>query len=420
MRNSVVFIGEGKGANAAEARNNAYVDTLRQMGEGLGYDLSTQYLREFLGTGRIQLFGTYVSDVYETEEKGVHICLLFVVTPEAGYYAQRSEEYIEMLDRQDRIDAFLDDALSYYKENRDGDALVSSLKALAESLSGPVLESRYEPEEVLKSAERYLSNIKLKTVGWSDTSTLKIRAKRDKGLLSPRVERMIVDVVYPMVNIRGEITESVLECITDSKGQFTFERTNPFMLKSGTLTFRIHIPEDLVEEIREKAPEGFLDGFMEKYRASEIKLEYLDAPARDPSETVISVTAVNTDGEEYFQDTAVESFRSMLRAAGAGYYTVVPGEASDSASEYQRLREAFPGRRYFFLVRLSVTDYRESLGEVYVRADGNASGIDANRERVLCDVDSFAVSSGPDGESAAENALAVEASVAAGSMISVL
>ena len=413
----MVFIGEGRGESEAEAKNNASRDALEQMGEGLGYDLTQQYLREFLGTGRIEDFGAYVSDTYVSKDDDGYSCLSLVVVPEAGYYSQRSEEYLTMLDRQDTIKKYLAKALEHYRENEDANALNDVLYALSASLDGPVLEDQLRPEVLLGTAVKYLSGMKLQTVRPSGNSRVLVRIKRDRLWFDPRVVNAVVDAKYQMAGIDARLTQSSIECITDSRGQFFFSRTNPAMLRRGTLVFQVQIPEELLSSIERKAEEGFLDEFLALYEASALRYEYFDPPVLTPADVAIAVASFDSEGEPYFQDTVLEMFQQMLSTAGLGYYPVMLAQGGEESELYDSLKTAYPGRRHLFLVRIGISDYRESMGTVYVRSDGYAVEMNGTNDEIVRSVESFSAAPGEDLDSAAEASLAAAAAIAANSML---
>ena len=195
---SLVFIGHGYGENTTEARTAALDDALASMSAGADYDLSQYYLREIVSTDGIAELGTYINSEYSTPSGGGFEHYVAVVTPESSYNSLMSEDYVQMLEREDRIRGYLDSAGERYRANEDTEALDSTLRALAVSLEGPVEDESLNSSSILSIAMEYLGNIELEA---NDAGV--VTAKRSKGIFHPYIVSGKIDASYERFDADG-------------------------------------------------------------------------------------------------------------------------------------------------------------------------------------------------------------------------
>ena len=177
---SLVFIGHGYGETESEARTAALDDALGSMSAGAGYDLSPYYLREIVSTDGIAELGTYINSEYSAAAGNGYEYYVAVVTPESSYSSIMSEDYVQMLERENRIRDYLESAGDRYRANEDTEALNETLNALSVSLEGPVEDESLQSSAILSRAMEYLGNIEL-DVSRSGVLTV----KRHKGIFHP-------------------------------------------------------------------------------------------------------------------------------------------------------------------------------------------------------------------------------------------
>ena len=253
---SLVFIGHGYGENTTEARTAALDDALASMSAGAGYDLSQYYLREIVSTDGIAELGTYINSEYSTPSGGGFEHYVAVVTPESSYNSLMSEDYVQMLEREDRIRGYLDSAGERYRANEDTEALDSTLRALAVSLEGPVEDESLNSSSILSIAMEYLGNIELEA---NDAGV--VTAKRSKGIFHPYIVSGKIDASYERFDADGNRERASVTCLTDSRGRFAFYVTDPYTIRDSEVIFSVSLPSDAMRAIELNAPEGFLDGF---------------------------------------------------------------------------------------------------------------------------------------------------------------
>ena len=385
------------------------------MGAGLGYEVTDAYYREFYSTGRISSLGTYIDGTYSAVSDDGYHYFIMAVTPSDTFYSQRSPEIEERMERDREIDSLLSSASAHYRANEDVDALSAVLEALALSLEGERGDDRYSPDYLLSRAMGYLGNITMEADDVSGRALCRISLKRDRGPFPPPVRNGKIRVDYAAIDNEGKRTAESVIAMTGSNGRFSFNVTDPYMVRNGRLTFSVYLPEDTVARIEALAP-GFLDPLLSLCKERSISYEYSVSPAFDRSDMIIAVASYMLDGSVLYSAETLHAFADQLYAAGL-QYDIITATGEDEEEMLSSLVSAFPDRRYFVIVYLGVSDYREALGDTYVRIDGRASLFDSETGETLATEEIAATSGGPDPETAELTAFERGARLAAGMLL---
>ena len=415
----MVFVGEGFGDTESAARAGAYRDVLEAMEGELGISVLVPYYREFYSTDRISRFGTYINGTYSVAADGGYYYFILSVTPSESFYAQRSEEYIEAIERGDEISRLLSSASTHYRANEDIAALEDVLNALSLSLDGVQGGDVHTPESLLSRAMEYVSNI---TIGIDEPygdAICRVSVSRNKGPFPPPVRNGRIDVSYTMMDNSGNLFEDSVSAMSGGNGRFEFNVTNPYMVRRGVLHFSIHLPEDTIEEIERKGGEGFLDPLLELVEERSVAHPYVIPHAFAPEDTIIAIASYMMDGLSVYSDDAVEIFSEQLRTVGLDYDTIA-ATGEDEREMLASLIRAYPEKRYIVIVYLGVSDYREAFDAVYVRIDGRASIIDTDTGTMIAQRTIFVAEKGEDAESAERLAFERGARIAGGMLLKYL
>ena len=407
---SVVFIGEGRGEDEAEARSNAYLSALSRMGAALGHDIINEYYREFLSSGRIMQLGTYVSDSYAAADSSGYYFYIMAATPSVSFEAERSEEIERAAGIDREIGSLLSSASAHYRANEDVDALSDVLSAVSLALDGSL---GYSADDLLSRATSYLESMTL-SVSDADGALCSVRLRRTSRLFSPPVANGRVSASYSMVDNSGSIIGDSITAMTDEDGTFRFPVTNPYMVRKGELVFTIGVPEDVISGIESKAPAGFLSGFLGLLEEKSVVYSY-SIPDRFPHENTLMAFVPYIVGEDMiFPAETFRAYCDQLRSAGVGYEAVIiPGE--NEADIMARLRTRYPEKRYIIVTYLDVTDSREASDGFYARVDGRNFILDGGE--VITEEEIFAADGGESMDEAARNALERGARIAAGMLL---
>ncbi len=403
MLAALEFKAEGIGESEQAARTEALEAILAQMGEGLGYTLSTEYLRELTTTGRIEQFEAYISNIEIVAGEEVH-CFVSVLVPADSYYSNRSDEYIKMLEREDDIRALIAEAEEHYRNNRDSEALYSMLEALDLSLSGGISDPSLSPETLRDKAIGYLGNMEIRA---SAGDVFSITVYRRKGIFHPRVDRCTVEMLYARLNSSGIAVRDTLSVLTDQKGNCEFVQTDPYALRYGELVFRVDLPDDTLQAIGSKAGDGFLDPLLEVWDSRSVRIIYNGAA--DISK-VIAFAAYRADGSLIENSSAYFEFRKYIEHIGLSV-ELVPAAGEDADEMLGTLSALYPEGTEFIIARVGAVDAHEILNGWIARAEAYVLYPDGEIQS------SAAVAEGDDYELAVTAALDKAARIAAGMML---
>ncbi len=414
-----VFVGYGEGSDGTEAKESAYLDVLSKIGDELGSSIEGVFLSELLETGAVSDLGARVVDSYTAPGDDGDYCFVMVQMPEENLYELKSPKYEEALSRTERIRSYLDSALSAYRSNRDTDTIDCVLRALDESLSGPVTDLSLSPESLLDRAEGYLRNIELSLRRGSGASVT-VKMERTKGLFHPPVSGGMIRARYVMTDGEGNLTEASVPMKTADNGSVRFIKVNPYMVREGEVVFSVDVSSDLLSSIEAKAPEGFLDSFMALLESGSVHYEYRDRGKLDTEGTVIAVAGYDPDGRLAPDCGAAEAFSAYLSSAGAGPFNVTGGRGDDDEAVLRNLRLGSPGMENYVILRIGITDEESGGGVFYARAESRLSIFRGNSLTPVTEQDSYAAGRGESREEALSGAFRAAAERAAGMALSKL
>ena len=159
-----VFIASGVGGSEVEARSNAVLSVLSQMGEEIGYNLEDKYFRELFTALTIVDLGARLADEYSWEIEGEWTVYVAVTALDETFNSARSPEFLEIQKSEEEIAALLSQSLDAYRNNRDMEAVEKILEAAIISLSSEIKNEEYSPEVLFDRAIGYISNLRIENV----------------------------------------------------------------------------------------------------------------------------------------------------------------------------------------------------------------------------------------------------------------
>ena len=205
-----VFIASGNGKSEVEARSNAVLSALSQMGSEIGYDIEDKYFRELFSSLVIEDLGARIADEYSWQIDGEWTVYVAVTASEEVFEGAKSPEFLEIQNRAKDISLLLSQSLEAYKNNKDMEAVEKILQGALIALSGEVKNDEYSAESLFDKAIKYLNNLRIENVKPSrDTpsGSLEFRVVRTKGLMYPVVEDAVVECSYSAISLTGVIEE---------------------------------------------------------------------------------------------------------------------------------------------------------------------------------------------------------------------
>lgn len=378
---SVVFVGHGEGPTKDAARTDSYDNVLSKMGDMLGRNLSSLYLRELLSKKSISDLSTSVEGEYIYKENDKYISYVMTVTPNRIFNDSRSPEYLALLDRESRIKTKLNESIARYSENRDIDAIDSLLDAIIISAEGDVNNPDYFKDALRDKAIEYISKIKISVENkrsGKDECTVKV--KRDKGLFSPAIVSGYIESRYNAVNSDGNSISEYFVSKTDKKGKFIFKRTNPYVLFSSSFKFTPYLDKEKLDKIERYIDEDFLTPL---YDALEkVTLSYDYRRKADLSSWAISISSYDLNGNLLNKDTMFTPLDNQMKLAGIDSFSVIEGYGEESEEDYEVLRRVFEDRELYFVLRSGVVDISSSSAKSYVRIDSSLTLYDRDGNEI--------------------------------------
>ena len=369
-----VFVASGMGNSEVEARSNAVLSALSQMGEEIGYSLEEKYFRELFSSLVISDLGARIADEYSWEIDGEWTVFVAVTAMDETFEGARSPEFLEIQKREEEISSLLSSSLDAYKNNRDMEAVEDILQAALISLSGDVKNEEYSPEVLFEKAIKYLSNLRIENVKPSrdtSSSSLEFRVQRTKGLLYPMVENALVECSYSAISLSGEIENLSHLSRTNAKGRFVMNRTNPYALHEGNIKISVHIDDDLMFNLSLKAPKELMASLNKAIDDGSLEYSYSFPPRQDISSVVIALAEYNYDGSMRKEDGALKSvLENLFALQGISFETIVFAEGEEESDNIEALLSQYSHMEKIYVIRMGVVSRINIDDKVYSRAEG--------------------------------------------------
>lgn len=414
---SRVFVASGSSSTNDGARDVAYNNLLSEIGSAVGLNLGS-YFRELVQRDEASEIGLRIDNYYLYDENGEHEVWVRGLLSNSSYESLRSEGILSQEERTSSIGSLLSAALSDYRENRDGSALTLIMQALSLSLDGPVTNSDYEPDKLLKRAMEYLDNIFLRLYRpSSEMMETMVEAKRRKGVFYPVVENLLIRASYDMENEMGEIVQSSFLAKTNNEGLLRFNKTNPYMVREGDVVFSVYIDPALINAIQSKAERGFLDEFMSLLDSKSIVYSYVDRGILDLEEAIVALSEYDEEGNSLESELFIDEFRSYLERVDVRNMEIVYLAGEEEEDILSQLEIDFPNKRYYIIGRIGLVD--SFVGPVlsYAMTQGSLSIYERGNDEPYVNQESFTSSYGNTLEEAEIKALSRESRILAGRLL---
>ena len=416
-----VFIASGVGGSEVEARSNAVLSVLSQMGEEIGYNLEDKYFRELFTTLTIVDLGARLADEYSWEIEGEWTVYVAVTALDETFNSARSPEFLEIQKSEEEIAALLSQSLDAYRNNRDREAVEKILEAAIISLSSEIKNEEYSPEVLFDRAIGYISNLRIENVKPSrdpPSGSLEFRVVRTKGLMYPVVENAIVECSYSALSLAGETEEFSHLARTNGKGRFVLNRTNPYAIHDSDIKMTMHIDEDLMFRLSLKAPQYLLDKLASAIEEGSLVFSNTFPSRQDVSSVVIALAEYNYDGSIRREDGVLKPvLENMFSLQGIELHDIVYAEGEEEDENIEPLLAQYGGFDKIYIIRMGVVSRIEIGDLVYSRTEGRLIEINPKTNERK-DVSSFhCCFSGSNEKEADENTLLKQAQVICGFLL---
>ncbi|MBO8468813.1 MAG: hypothetical protein IAA72_03400 [Spirochaetes bacterium] len=409
----VVFVSSGTGRDDSAARASAYRSLLDEIGNNLGFGVTSLYYRELLSNDSVDDLSLSVTNTYTAPADKGTIFFAMAEIPAEEYAAKQTEERAEAIERTAAINVNLGNAMEYYKANEDTKALNEILIALDSALSGPLTDSSITPEMLLERATEYLRNLRIEAD--NEDGVITITMRRAKGLFHPFVINGSIRGTYSMLNGRGDVVEASADALTGDRGKAVFPITNPYTISGSDIIFSAGIDEVLFRSIISKAPEGFLNDFISALEENSVVYHYVKET--NGESTVIGVASYGEDGTLIENSEAYAAFASHLLKAGIEAPVVVNAIGDEEEDILSYLHTAYLGAERYMVLRIGVADKEAAPDSIYTRVEMRLSAFYADNTQLFVQ-DSEAVGKGSDDAESERNAIDEGARRAAGLLLS--
>lgn len=375
---STVIVGKGAGESEEAADEAAYLCILSTLSEKAGVDYTEKYYEELSLTDRISAFDTTVTTKYRTFLDGVYYTYLLSTTDTVRLQEVSAADYNFIAEREQKVKDKVSESLSYYKENRDVDAVGSLLEAVELSLEYEMTDDDYKTPHLVERLEKYVSQIKFEFIGRTSETEGEIgfRIYRAQGIMYPSVEKAGVKIIYPSITRGGDVIYLPLSAMSDENGIVKVNKTNAYSLKNGTMSIVIDVDEDIIKRIDEKAGDALLASFKALLEENVLSSAYSEEETYDSGEAVIAVALFGYDGSRIDITDALSTILDMADTLGLSSVSVVEAEGEEEEETLSYLKERYSSTAVIYMVRVGIVDRVHTLGTWYTKTEGKIIKID--------------------------------------------
>jgi len=375
---STVIVGKGEGETEAEADEEAYRSILSSISEKAGVDYSGKYYEELSLTDRISAFDTVVTTKYHTSSDGVFYSYMLTTTDTILLQEVSAADYAVLAEREQKVKDKVSRSLSYYRENRDVDAINSLLEAVELSLEGEITDENYSTEVLVERLEKYVSQIEFEYIGRSKKTDWEtgFRIYRSKGIMYPSIEYAEVIVIYPSLNAAGEVVYLPYSAMSDENGIVKVNKTNAYSLKKGEMSIVIDVDEDTIKRIDEKTDGLLLSSFKTLLSGTALTSSYSEDEVYGPGDALIAIALSLYDGSRVDITEASDTVEEMAAALGLENVRVVEAEGEEEEEALLFLSERYSSTSVIYMIRIGVVERIYTLGTWYIKTEGKIIRID--------------------------------------------
>lgn len=376
------IVGRGSGSSPEEAKKSAVLNVLEKLGSENGIDYSDTYFRELYTTGKIKEFLTEETSKYSFQEEDIWYYYILTVSDTEKLNEARSKDYIEQKSRDEKILSLINQALLYYKDNKDVKAINSILEAISISLEGRTSKEEYGVESLFARVERYISQLSFEYLGKSKKTGGEngFKIYRKKGTLKPAVEEASVKIVYPSLSPDGTILMLSYLAQSDERGLVKAKLTNDYSLKKGVLTISINVDEKLLSDIKDKADSALYERIVALIDSTTFSTQYIEEPKYKNDEVVIAFDLYGEDEDVMDFNGAMEIIDALSSALSMTSPEIVKLEGEDEDEAFNNLKEKYGDRKTIFMVRIGIEDRSTNLDRYYTYTEGTIVKIGSGGE----------------------------------------
>lgn len=404
-RDRVGFVSSGTGYTEAEARNDAYKNCLYTVSSDLGLDVYTLYYRELSTTGNIKSLDARTDRTYfNPVVSGKSTCYILVTFDQELYEQTRTEEFSLQKERREKIAQKLEEANKAYRENRDFDAYTAMLEAILISFEGDNGNPEYSSSRLLDEAIYYLSPLEINVTRNRNDASATIRVTRNRGILSPAVVGAPIKGEYVMRNTLGEMSRNSVEAVTDKKGRYYFNSTNPYILRTGQITFSLFDANDYLGQIDRVAPLGFTKELHSLLEEKSVSYSYDIQDKERELDLDVLIVEYDERGMERGTSDALSSFNTYMQECQVSL-SASEGVGEEEEDVYNAYLSSGKVNKLLAIIRIGISESIYTDSKYIVKVESYLTIYDNETGQMIYSDDSVdAIGYGGDKKSAERDA----------------
>lgn len=241
-RGSTAFTSRGEGPSSDIAYSAAATALLEQVSAYLGYDVTGRYYRELTARNSVADIGLTITN--EVSRGNYYYLLAYADTELLN--SARPESYSQMLERENEIKKLKAEAMGYYRNNMDVEAIRLLLQATAIAASGVISDEECSVSALLSQATEWVSPLEIRILKENpEAAEAELKVIRKRGVFNPGVANAKLNASF---SVRRGTEDSYIYSFpiqTDADGLVSFKEFYPYAENEAVVLFSLNFDDEL-------------------------------------------------------------------------------------------------------------------------------------------------------------------------------
>ena len=376
------IVGEGTATSQRQAELLAYSDVINQISDLTGYELGQEEYRELSVLGTLSDYSLTVINTYlNVTQDGLFSYYIQAAIDRELLDRITSEETKKRSQIKEKVEELVLEGDEFVKSGYETKAAENYLQAMALGYGLDYIDREYSFEELLDVVTELIETLSLSFVSTRpDLGTCTISLQRKGTFVSSAVGSAEVLATYKAVDTRDTEYEDHFVYVTDSEGHLAFNAINKGLVRTGTVTFRLNLYDEL-EKLEALAGKEALAGLRNLLESKALLFSYEKVYALG------SIAVAVIEHDELGNVTDVKDISDYLSgklssdgAEAASYYA----ELDDEEDIYYEFSHGDRTEYCLLVIRMGLTNQIESRSGVFcASAEGLATLIDVYSGLIL-------------------------------------
>ncbi|MDD3366833.1 MAG: hypothetical protein WCS59_06165 [Sphaerochaetaceae bacterium] len=311
-RNQKAFVGKGTAASETRARILAYESILTQISTYIGEDVVGLHIAELSTADTVAAYRLKITQEHVKIDADSITIYFLAIADNAVLETARTEAEVQMLEKQQEMDRYANQAAQAFRANKDVVAALAYLEIAMIANSLPVERGKQRYTGAINRMRDILSALQFSVLtGEPTVPTTTVTLRRGRRAISPRVDQAPIVVLSQARDGMGKYYQDRERFVTDQAGQITYNTSNPTLVSKGELVFAIDIEHEL-EALREIDPLVYSE-FTELLRSKEVSYPYNRVSIIGAEQLLVSISEYNLQGELLPTSYATQSFMQEIK-----------------------------------------------------------------------------------------------------------